>query len=277
MEAIAKATAYLQGKGVASPRLDAEVLLGHILHWDRLRLYMEPRRPLTEEERAAYERLILQRGRRVPVAYLTGEKEFLSRPFFVNEDVLIPRPETELLVEAVMDLCRGHETMVDVGTGSGIIAISLKLALPASRVLAIDISPAALAVARRNAARHGAHVEFLQGDLLEPIDEPVEIIISNPPYIPRGDLGGLAPEVGYEPALALDGGADGLDYYKRLLEQARDKIRPGGYLALEIGWGQGEAILELARSPWRRGQIREDYQGIPRVLLLERGTDDAAD
>jgi release factor glutamine methyltransferase len=269
----------------AQPRLEAEVLLGHALGKDRVKLYTDYGQPLIPEELAAYRELVRQRLRGVPTAYLTGKKEFMSLSFKVNRDVLIPRPETELLVEAAASLARtGFRDreifIVDVGTGTGAIAICLGRFLPQARVLGIDISPAALMVARENACllRVADRVRFQEGDLLGPLlqgeaglreERAVDMVTANLPYVPAGEIPSLPVEVrGYEPALALDGGRDGLDCYRRLVPEAARVLKPGGYLLAEIGAGQGKRARGLfVPEFWSEVTVRPDYAGRDRVLI----------
>ncbi len=275
MKALQKAAAYFERRRVPSARLDAEVLLAHVLKLERIDLYIQHDRPLDRGEIDAYRKLLQERTRGVPVPYLTGRREFFSREFFVNPSVLIPRPETELLVEAAADWCRGLKgpLLVDVGTGSGIIAVTLALLLPQSRVVGVDISDGALAAARRNADKHQVKVEFRQGDLLSPLQDlkgKIDAIISNPPYISQCQWEGLPREVRQEPSLALLGGADGLDFYRRLLSEGAPMLVPGGLLAVEAGWGQADGIAAMAGENWRVEETISDYGGIPRVILLTR-------
>jgi release factor glutamine methyltransferase len=275
MEAVQKAAAYFARRGIPSARLDAEVLLAHVLKLERIDLYIQHDRPLLRGEIDAYRKLLQERTRGVPVPYLTGRREFFSREFFVNPSVLIPRPETELLVEAAADWCKGREgpLIVDVGTGSGIIAITLALLLPGSKVVGVDISEEALAVARRNADYHQVEVEFRRGDLLSPLQDlrgRIDAIVSNPPYIAAGEWEELPREVRQEPAAALLGGADGLDFYRRLLLEGAAMVVSGGLLAVEVGWGQAERVAAMAGDLWRVKEIIPDYAGIPRVIMLTR-------
>lgn len=261
---------------IPDPRLDAEVLLAHLLGIDRIQLYVKYDLPLEPNEIAAYRELVRKRAERVPVAYLTGEKEFMSLPLIVNENVLIPRPETELLVEYIIDYCqdRGIEgpNIVDVGTGSGAIALSLAHYLPAARVLGIDFSAEALAVARLNIDKLGytGRVKVIKGDLLKPLlkmkKDNVNIIVSNPPYIPRSELGSLSPEVRQEPQMALDGGEDGLDYYRQLIEQAKNILLKGGIIVLEIAYNQGESVAGLFGNKWNDIKVEKDYAGCERLV-----------
>lgn len=271
-------------KGIEQPRLEAEVLISHALGKDRIGLYINNRQPLVAEELAACRELIRRRLRGVPAAYLTGKKEFMSLSFKVSEAVLIPRPETELLVETAVDLGRtvlaGQSlTIVDVGTGSGVIAICLGRFLPAARVVGIDISPEALRIAAENARNLAVadRVSFLEGDLLEPLTGQgwagkVDLITANLPYIPAASIETLQPEVReYEPRLALAGGGDGLDLYRRLVPAACAFLKPGGYFLAEIGANQGHAA-RLLFSPecWQDVTVKPDYAGHDRVLQAQR-------
>jgi len=239
--------------GLSSPRLDAQVLLAHVLGCDRVGLYTQFDKPLGDEELARARELIRRRLAGEPVAYLVGEREFWSLPLRVDARVLIPRPETETLVQVALDLLGGavEPSIADIATGSGAVAIVLSKQLPSARVTAVDISADALAVARENCERHGVgeRVELLCGDLLEPLGgRPFDLLVANLPYIPSADLPELSPEVRSEPALALDGGADGLDLVRRLVAGAAQVLVPGGAVALEHGDDQGPVICALARE-----------------------------
>ena len=266
---------YFSGKGVDNPRLDAEVLLSHILCRDRLYLYVHYDQPLSVEELAAFRECVRKRAARVPVAYITGEKEFFGLTFSVSPAVLVPRPETELLVETVVKRLAGNPAprIVDLGTGSGAITVSVLTQLPQATAVAVDISAAALAVAQTNAKRHAVaeRVEWKQGDFWQPVSGLFDAIVSNPPYIPAADVRTLAPEVQNEPVLALDGGLDGLDYYRRLLSDGDAYLAPGGFIAIEIGINQAAAIGSLAgQSPFMVADVTADYAGIERVMVLTR-------
>ncbi len=268
---------YFADKGVASPRLDAEVLLSHILGRDRMYLYVNFDQPLEAGELAAFREAVRQRARRVPVAYITGRKEFFGLPFSVTPAVLIPRPDTEVLVEAALRRLQGREDpfLLDVGTGSGAIIISLLHKLPAARAVAIDISADALAVAAGNAAKLGVadRLELARGDLLAPVaGRAFDAIVSNPPYIAAKDMAGLAPELVYEPRAALAGGADGLDFYRRLAAGGAAHLKPGGFLAVEVGAGQAGAVAALATAATGLAALAivKDYAGVERVVVLER-------
>lgn len=270
---------YFADKGVESPRLDAEVLLSHILGKDRLYLYVHFEQPLEDSELAAFRAAVLRRAKREPVAYIIGQKEFMGHLFSVSPAVLVPRPDTEILVEAVLEKLRvlpqGKLRLLDIGTGSGAIIISLLKELPEAVGVAVDLSPEALAVAKENAVRLGVadRLEFRLGDLLQPVaGEVFDYIISNPPYIPESDMLTLAAEVKCEPLMALVAGQDGLDCYRRLLAEGRENLNAAGGIALEVGIDQAEAVCLLAeKTGWSGCEIRCDYGGIQRVVMAQRG------
>lgn len=278
LELLRLATGYLQGKGVEQARLDAEVLLGHVLQTERIMLYVHHDRPLQPDEVAAYRTLIARRGRREPVAYLTGEKEFYGRPFRVDRPVLIPRPETEHLVEVALAFAAGRQALQgwDVGTGSGILAVTLAAQIPESRWMATDLSAEALTIARANAERHGVaeRVRFVEGDLFagQGREGAWDLIVSNPPYLTAEEMAALAPEVRCEPPQALNGGRDGLDLIRRLVQQAWQFLRPGGLLAFEIGAGQEDSCRRLLMETGRYEavQVTHDHAGRPRVISCLR-------
>lgn len=277
-ELLRAATEELKAAGCASPRLDAEVLLSVVLGCDRLALYREPARQVTDQEATAFRALLSRRAGGEPVAYLTGEKEFMGLRFKVTPAVLIPRPETELLVETALALLRdvAAPVVADVGTGCGAIAVSLAVSLPAARIFATDVSPAALAVARENAVRQGVagRIVFLAGDLLEPLLPVGELILdlvaANLPYIPTRAMKSLPREVRREPMVALDGGADGLALYRRLVPQAGRLLKPGGYLLMEIGPGQRENALLLVPPPMWEARVEPDLAGRERLVIAYR-------
>jgi release factor glutamine methyltransferase len=256
-------------------RADAELLLLHILGKDRAWLMTHLDEELAANKAVQYTELLERRRHGEPIQYITGETEFCGLPFRVTRDVLIPRPETEHLVEKVLELA-GQFSMpriVDVGTGSGCIAVALARALPNAQISAIDLSAAALAVAMENAKRNGAAIRFLEGDLLAPVaGEPFDFIVSNPPYVPAADRATLSVEVReHEPAMALFAGDDGLEIYRSLIPAAFDALNPGGYTLLEIGCGQSPAISELlVRSGFEQIGFIPDLQGIPRVACARR-------
>ena len=263
------------GLTVEDARLDAEVLARHALGWDRARLVADGRDPMPADVDREYSALIERRATREPVAFITGRREFWGLDFDVSPDVLIPRPETELIVEAACDRLSRRDavrTIVDVGTGSGCLAIALAREFPDARVLAIDISAAALGVATRNAERHGVdrQVTFVRADLLESVQGPVDLVVANPPYVPSGVE--LSPDiVRFEPAIALYSGSDGLTLVKRLVSSVRPRLADGGLFVVEFGLGQDDEVDTLARDAgWQEIEIRDDLQGIPRVAVMTK-------
>ncbi|MBI5670286.1 MAG: peptide chain release factor N(5)-glutamine methyltransferase [Chloroflexi bacterium] len=253
---------------------DAQALLGAVLGVDRAFLLAHPEQPLTDTQAAQYAAWLERAAAGEPLAYLLGRRAFYDRDFIVTPDVLVPRPETELLLEAALAFARQRPmlTAVDVGTGSGALAVTLAANVPSARVYATDISPAALDVARRNAALHSVSITFLHGDLLQPLiahNIYVELLLANLPYIASDDLPHLAVSR-HEPRLALDGGADGLDLVQRLLTQAPSVCHPGALLLLEIGAEQGAAALALARQAFPQADIQliRDYAGHERMVRM---------
>ena len=271
---------YFGQKGVESPRLDAEVLLSHVLGKQRIYLYVHFDEPLQAEELACYRAMIKQRIDRVPVAYILGEKEFMGLTFKVTPDTLVPRPDTEILVQAAVDRLKqwtdGTVRLADIGTGSGAICLSVLSMLDGVTADTVDISPAARAVAEENAATLGLseRVTFHTGNLLTPIrEQQFTAILSNPPYIPEADIQELAPEVRCkEPMTALSGGRDGLDFYRRLCDEAPAMLSDDGFMAFEVGIHQAEDVARLAEaSPLIvRTEILKDYAGIDRVVVAWR-------
>lgn len=250
---------------------DADVLVMHALGVGRTERFLRPERVLTDEEVARVWKAIERRVGLEPVQYILGEQEFYGLPFRVTRDTLIPRPETELLVETVLLRAGSAKRIVDVGTGSGAIAVALAHALQGAWVIAVDVSEAALEVARGNAVLNGVAVEFRMGDLLTGIEGGVDVVVSNPPYVPEGDREGMHRQVTeFEPAGALFAGVDGLDVYRRLVPQAWDVLRPGGMLAMEIGFGQEEGLRRLMTG-WGGVDFLEDLRGVRRVVVGVKG------
>lgn len=269
---------YFKDKGIESPRLDAEVLLAHVLEKQRIYLYVHFDEPLQPGELAAYREMIKKRVLRVPVAQILGEKEFMGLTFKVTADTLVPRPDTEILVQAAVDRLRamaGEEPLrfADIGTGSGAICLSVLHYLAGTVADTVDISPAARAVAEENAASLGLadRVTFHTGDLLQPLSGiSFAAILSNPPYIPEADIVKLAPEVRLkEPHTALSGGQDGLDFYRRLANEAPAMLVPGGFTAFEVGIHQAGDVAALLKANPLIGctEILPDYAGIDRVVV----------
>lgn len=256
-------------------RQDAETLLLYLLEKDKVWLMTHSNVQITNDQANSYAKFVERRCTGEPIQYIIGETEFYGLPFRVTHDVLIPRPETEHLVEKVIELSANFALphVVDIGTGSGAIAVALAHHLPQANITAIDISNSALFIARENAKRNAVRLRFLEGDLLTPVQgEQFDIIVSNPPYVPTIDRDSLSVEVReHEPALALFAGADGLDIYRRLIPAAYAALVPGGSLALEIGYAQSEAIAVLLAA-FGFGPIGfvPDLQGIPRVAFAQR-------
>ena len=266
---------YFGEKGVENPRLDAEVLLSHVLEKDRLYLYVNFDQPLEEKELTAFRAAVKKRAARFPVAYITGSKEFMGLDFQVTPAVLIPRPDTEILVETALDLLKAMESpeILDIGTGSGAICISMLVNLQSATGTTVDISPDALAVARGNAEKHQVtqRLTFCLGDLFAPVaGRKFHAILSNPPYIPEADIAELTPEVRQEPNLALDGGTDGLNFYRRIIDEGKNYLAPGGFIAMEVGIDQAPLVARLAEETgfFKVSNIIKDYGGIERVVVL---------
>jgi release factor glutamine methyltransferase len=255
------------------PRRDAELILAHVLGCDPTALLTHPERPLSAKEAEQFETLLRRRLASEPVQYLTGEQEFFGLLFEVSPDVLIPRPETEHLVEAVLERFNreANPRIVDVGTGSGAIAVAIAHAIPRSRVTAVDLYPAALEIARRNAERHGVidRVTLLQSDLLAAArSTKFDVVVSNPPYIADGEV--LEVQVAnYEPRPALFAGPTGLEVYERLIPQASTILKPRGWLMMEIGFGQQPALQTLLGG-WSKVSFVPDLQGIARVVQAQK-------
>ena len=285
-EALRGATQLLAASGVETPRLDARLLLAWVLKGRREDLAREPERVLTERERLIFDKAVALRAERRPLPYITGEQWFYGRAFKINRAVLIPRPETELLVAAALEKCRGVPAprLADIGTGSGCLAVTLAVERPDAHVWATDISPEALNVARKNAVRSGVadRLTLLHGDLLTPLPPNVslDVLVSNPPYITQAELPTLQPEVrGYEPTLALTGqpgatGPLGTRLHRQLIDDAPRYLKPGGWLLLEVGQGQAEAVAEYAQyAGYEKAAVQDDLGGIGRVVLVRRPVD----
>jgi release factor glutamine methyltransferase len=262
-------------QGVESARLDAELLAAQAFGRTRVELYTHFDQPLGEPELAAYRGLVQRRLDGDPVAYILGRKEFWSLDLRVDSRVLVPRPDTETLVEQALEMLQGMPArgralrVADIGTGSGALALALKKERPGDEVFAVDVSPEALTVAGENASRLGLDLTTLQGDLVEPLAHlvPFDLVASNPPYIPTQDIDGLSAEVRREPRLALDGGADGLALVRRLATGARKILAPSGALAMEIGAGQAAGVMEiLLGEGYAKIGTRRDLAGIERVV-----------
>jgi release factor glutamine methyltransferase len=273
----------LHAGGIDGGRLDAELLLGHILDMTREQLVVNANWPLSISQSERYQGLLWRRLRREPVAYITGRRGFWSLDFLVTSDVLIPRPETERLVEIALKLAAEMDAgaalrILDLGTGSGAIAIAMASELPAAEIFATDVSTTALAVAQANAARNrpAGRIRFFHGDLfaaVNPATPKFHLILSNPPYIRRGEIDGLEPEVSrWEPREALDGGVDGLDFYRRIAAEAFDHLCPDGAIIVEIGAAMGASVAGLFQSSsgCSATVIEQDYCGRDRVVVARR-------
>ncbi|HVU05718.1 MAG TPA: peptide chain release factor N(5)-glutamine methyltransferase [Polyangiaceae bacterium] len=270
---VAWATDDFRRRHIDSPRLDAELLLAKVLGVERIRLFVDHARELTPAELAAYRELIVRRRKSEPLAYILGEREFYGLPFRVDSRVLIPRPDTETLVDVALERTRHsslHGALLDLCTGSGCVALAFSKKRPTWSVTGVDLSEGAVAVARDNAVRLGAPVVFLVSDLdaVLAADERFDAVTANPPYIPTGDIPGLTEDIrGYEPGLALDGGKDGLDVVRRVVDVGAARLRPGGLLAMEVGHDQASRTAELLQA---RGftavERRRDYGGWERVV-----------
>jgi len=279
-EAVAKAQRVLTEAGVESARVTAELLLAHVLQWERVRVLAHALDPIDADAHERFRELVRQRSKGEPLQYLTGKQEFCGHIFNVTPAVLIPRPETELLVESALCLAKkaGRERLLflDVGAGSGCIAVSFALGCPQASGCAIDVSAGALAIARENAARHGVldHIRFICGDFIECVARrpQFDFILSNPPYVAAANAASLPATVrDYEPRVALFGGESGMHAYHRIVPAAAERLLPGGYLLMEIGAGMSQMVADLVRKyPFAVESILEDLQSIPRCLVARR-------
>jgi len=276
---------FFTRKEVDSPRLCAELLLAHVLGCERLRLYMETDRPAGADELSRLRGLVERAGRHEPIQYILGEAWFFTRPFEVTPATLIPRPSTETIVEEALQHFRSRSrlgdplTIIDIGTGSGILAITLAASLPAAQVIATDVSAQALEVARSNAQRHGVadRIEFVQGSLFEPLahrEPPIQadLLVSNPPYVSDAQWTEVARNVrDYEPPTALRAGADGLDLLRPLIARGHEVVRPGGMILFEIAATQAQAVENLAAANAALTEVRilKDHESFPRVLVAQ--------
>lgn len=275
LEVLRATTEYFTRHGVDNPRLNAEHLVAHVLGKKRIELYMEFDRPLGERELAPLRELMRKRATGVPLQHLLGTVEFHGRIFATDARALIPRPETELLMELTLkEPLPPSPRVLDVGTGSGVIALTLAAELPQADVSAVDVSPDALGLARQNAERLGLteRVHFFQSNLFAAVEGAFDLIVANLPYIPGGEIAGLAREVQHDPVLALDGGPVGTELIVQLIDQARAHLKPGGRLVLEIGHDQAQTLAaELERQKYRDIRPVGDYQGILRFLFATYG------
>jgi release factor glutamine methyltransferase len=279
LEAIQKSSDFLGKKGIESSRLQAELLLAHLLKLPRMRLYLNFERALSPAETDALRELVKRRGQREPLQHIIGSTSFCGYEIAVNRHALVPRPETELLAELgwqfLSTLNAQRSNAFDFGTGTGCIAITLAARCPNAKITATDISADALALAKENAERNqvAERIEFLQGDgfAAVPKDEPFDLIISNPPYIPSAEIATLQPEVrDFDPRAALDGGADGLDFYRMLAVEAKPFLKPDGKIMLEFGDGQADDIKRIFENEkWIVEAVKEDYSQRARILIAK--------
>lgn len=266
------ATTRLETAGVESARLDAEVLLAHILNCKRLYLYVDAEKNLSSAQISRFENLIERRAKKIPVAYLTGQREFMGLNFVVTPAVLIPRPDTEILAQVAIEKLSAvkNPTFVDIGTGSGAICVSILKYVRNAKAATVDISQDAIDSAKFNAEKFGVddRINFYVGNLFEPLrGQKFHAVISNPPYIPTKDLSTLQDEVQKEPTLALDGGIDGLNFYRRIIDDAPNFLFSGGFLAVEIGINQADAVKNLFTKNFVDVEIIRDLAGIERVII----------
>ncbi|NLD34469.1 MAG: peptide chain release factor N(5)-glutamine methyltransferase [Clostridiales bacterium] len=273
-QALRDASARLAAAGVPDPDIDAAWLMGGVLSLTRLEVLARGAQALSDEEYARFEALMRRRLQREPLQYILGETDFMGLRLLTRPGVLIPRNDTEVLCEQALLRLRPGMRVLDLCTGSGAIAVSLKAHCPQALVWAGDIAPEAIALARENAALHGADVNFALGDLFAPFaGARYDMICCNPPYIPTGDLPALQAEVKREPRLALDGGGDGLNFYRRLLARAPLHLLPGGWLLLELGDGQADAVQRLAALDFEAVSVYDDAAMLPRTLAAQwKGT-----
>lgn len=274
-EAVAWGAERLFHANIPAEKMTASLLLAHVLGVERTHIIAHTERELTDEEIIAYKAAIERRAEGTPFQYITGRQEFYGREFLVTPDVLIPRPDTEVLVEGAMDLWKRFESrdgrsVVDLGTGSGAIAITLSKELTGARVIGTDVSGTALSIAKRNAARLGADVDFVVADLFEPFAGPFSIVATNLPYIPETVIEGLQTEVrDYEPRVALVGGPDGLDIYRRFFDDLPRVLARDGFVLCECGFTQADALEGVAAERGFRCVDRlDDLQGIPRTIVF---------
>ena len=272
LKAIREATRLFEHAGVPVPRLTAEVLLCHVLEVGKSFLYAHPEQRLQSEQLQVLRAGVERRCRGEPTQYITGVQEFHGLDFTVTPDVLIPRPETEHLVEEALARAQGAQTILDVGTGSGCLAVSIKKNLPSAKVVASELSRAALRVAAENARRLRSPVEFVRADLVEAFSAgSFDMVVCNPPYVPLADLPGLQRELRSEPSLALFGGEDGLQVYQKFTSTVARILKPGGWLLLELGYRTRQAVEALLTGgDWQQPAVKADLAGIDRVLAVQR-------
>ncbi len=272
-------TAYFKKKGISEPRTSAELLLAHVLKIKRIDLYIYFDKPVQQDELKQFKTLILRRLRHEPIQYIIGKTEFWSREFYLTKEVLIPRPETESIIENILNLLRNNKketyTIMDIGTGSGIIAVTLAMELPNSIIFAGDINLASLKVAKKNIERYllQDRIHLICSNVFGAIKREAlfDIIVSNPPYVSHEEWQALPPEIkGYEPKEALMAGVDGLDVIKKIIKEAYLYLKKGGYLILEIGAFQAKKVKDLFKNEYRSIEIHKDYSGWDRVVIARK-------
>ncbi len=276
---------YFTKHGIETPRLESEILLAHSLGLKRLNLLIQHERELKEPELAGFKQLILRRVKKEPTAYITGSKPFMALEFIITKAVLIPRPETEHIVEAIIDITKDDAelsskpaiSLLDIGTGSGALAVSAAHYLKNANITAVDISESALEIASQNAKKHSLEdrISFIKSDIFSnlQLDQTFDIIVSNPPYIPTAEIASLQNEIkDHEPMSALDGGPDGLSFYRRIIGESGKRLNPKGYLVLEIGFGMAEDIKNMMNESgiFEPAKLIRDYAGIERVVIGKR-------
>lgn len=275
LELLRTGAAYLKSYGVEDSRAEADILLAHVLDTTRDKLYQKIDATVTSQENNRYTEFLQKRGSREPLAYLINKRSFMDFEFYVDERVLIPRPETELLVEKLLDIGKSRKQsemrLLDLCTGSGILAVTISNYWPEASIVAVDISEEALVVARINANRLQGRVDFRQGDLFEPIiGEKFDIIVSNPPYISQTEYEECSPEVKKEPSLALLAGEDGLDFYRRIAKEAQSYVCPGSRILMEIGCCQALEVKTIFEEKGYKCTVYSDLAGLDRIVLADK-------
>ena len=280
-QVLKKSEKFLKKHDISNPRLDAEVLLAALLDMERINLYVNFDYPLTNDELTQYRSRIKERANRKPTAYITGKKEFMSLEFDINEQVLIPRPETELLVEEIISICQKQEldkpNIVDIGTGSGAIMVSLGYHIKEAKILGIDVSQEILKTARQNINKYDLdeRLKVIKGNLLKPLikrgKNNVDIVVSNPPYIKEKEMENLPPEVKQEPEKALNGGEQGIKIIQKIISQAFEVLKQGGFLGLEIGYDQKNAVKNIfKKDKWDKIRVKQDHSQNDRIVIAQK-------